>query len=153
MRTKTKEMMEKVKLLYSLGWSRRKIAMHCGVTPPYVTKLIKMHEANRNSLLGWDYGLSTRVLNCLKRGSIPLDPQSIADSIDRLLIMRGIGHRSLDEIGNMLMDQGIIDSIDEWIEDGRRKQYNRRHAGFIEFKSDLSQQHSRHIGISNHFTE
>jgi len=153
MGTKTKEMLEKIKLLYSLGWSRRKIAKQCGVTPPYVTRLIKMYEESRKNPPGWDYGLSTRVLNCLKRGYIPLDPQAIADGIDRLLVMRGIGKGSLAEIGNMLKDQHIIDDIDEWIEEGKRKQYSRRNAGFCEFDHDLRQQPSRHIEVSNHFME
>ena len=149
---KTKEMLEKINLLFSMGWSKRKIAKECGVTPPYVTRLMKIQEQNRKRPPGWDYGLSTRVLNCLKRGYIPLDLHVIADIIDQLLIMRGIGKCSLDEIGNVLKEHHIIDNIDEWIEEGKRKQYHQRESRRGEYDHDLSQQsQQRHIEISNSF--
>jgi len=127
------------------GKTHREIARACGVSPQYVAKLIKVHEQNRKISPEWDYGLSTRVLNCLKRNFIPLDPYVIADSLDLLLLMRGVGKRTLDEIGNMLKDLNIIDNIDEWIAEGKRKQYNQYHNVFGTLSYDRSREYVRHI--------
>jgi hypothetical protein len=113
------EMLERTIVLHSKGWTKRKIAKECGVTPQYVGQLIKIHEQNRNKSPEGNYGLSTRVLNCLKRNRIPVDGHVIADSIDLLLGMRGIGEGALSEIGRLLISLHVIPDQAEWIAKGR----------------------------------
>ena len=109
-----------------MGWSRKEIAEKLGITTQYVGLLLRRHKENQRHAHYCDYGLSTRVLNCLKRNKIPLDLQVIAESIDLLLHMRGIGEAALNEIGSILLRHGIIYNIEEWKEDGKKMQYNRR---------------------------
>lgn len=134
---RTEEMIEKIAALHSRGWKKRKIAKECGVSPQYVGKLIKIHEQNQSNPTKKRYGLSTRVLNCLKRSDIPIDPHAIADSIDLLLCMRYLGVRSLSEIGRMLKDFDVIHNIDDWIEAGKEKLYNQRNASLRDYSRDL----------------
>jgi len=138
---KTEQLLNEINRLRSDGLTNREIAQKCGVSPQYVGKLIKVYEENRQSPPEWNYGLSTRVLNCLKRNRIPLDLQVIADSIDQLLCMRGIGDRSLNEIGSVLKSQNIIDDIGDWIEEGRRKQYSRHQTLSESFSYDFPRQY------------
>lgn len=145
---RTEEMLEKAIDLHSKGWTKRDIARECGVSPQYVSKLIKMHEQNRHKSPERNYGLSTRVLNCLKRYRIPVDAHVIADSIDLLLPMRGLGKGSLAEIGMMLKGLNIIHNVEEWIEEGKQKQYNQRQTSFREDSYDLPRrQHVPQIGL------
>ena len=144
---RTKEMLDKTIALHSKGWTKRKIAKECGVSPQYVGKLIKMHEENQHKSPERSYGLSARVLNCLRRNHIPIDADVIAESIDLLLCMRGIGQSSLEEIGNMLTSIDIIDNVDDWVEGGKHKQYNQRENSFSAFPYDLTRQYKPYIRI------
>ena len=130
-------MLEKTVALHSRGWKKRQIAKECGVSPQYVGKLINIHEQNQSNPSAQSYGLSARVLNCLKRNNIPIDPHVIADSIDILLCMRGLGVRSLSEIGRMLKDFDVIPDIDDWIGDGKEKVYNQRNTSLRDYSRDL----------------
>jgi len=138
---RTEELLNEINDLRSNGWTNKEIAKKCSVSPQYVGKLIKMYEENRQSPPEWNYGLSTRVLNCLKRNRIPLDLHVIADSIDLLLCMRGVGECSLNEIGGVLKSQNIIDDIGEWLEEGKRRQYNRHQTSSETFSYDLPRQY------------
>jgi DNA-directed RNA polymerase alpha subunit len=121
MGTRKTELLNEIIRMTLNGKSRKEISKECGISPQYVGRLIKEHERNRIHPPECNYGLSTRILNCLKRNHIPVDPPAIADSIGLLLRMRGIGKRSLDEIGGMLMDHNVIGNIDDWIEEGKRQ--------------------------------
>lgn len=134
---RTEEMLEKTVALHSRGWKKRQIAKECGVSPQYVGKLIKIHEQNQSKPPEKRYGLSARILNCLKRNNIPIDPHVIADSIDLLLCMRGLGKSALSEIGMMLKGFNIIYDIDEWIEDGKERLYNQRNTSLRGYSRDL----------------
>jgi len=143
---RTEEIMNTINGMRLNGITNKEIAKQCGVSPQYVGKLIKAYEENRKCPPEWNYGLSTRILNCLKRNFIPVDPHQIADSIGLLLIMRGIGKSSLDEIGIMLKKLNIISDIDEWIQEGKRKKYEQYTNRFPEFPYDSPQRNSLHIG-------
>lgn len=134
---RTEEMLEKTSALHSRGWKKRRIAKECGVSPQYVGKLIKIHEQNQSNPSTQSYGLSIRVLNCLKRNNIPIDPHVIADSIGLLLCMRGLGKCALSEIGMMLKGFNIIHDIDEWREDGKEKLYNQHKTSFRDYSRNL----------------
>jgi DNA-directed RNA polymerase alpha subunit len=145
---RTEEMLEKAIDLHSKGWTRTNIAKECGVSPQYVGKLLKIHEQNQNGPPERNYGLSTRVLNCLKRNRIPVDAHVIADSIDLLLGMRGLGEGSLSEIGMMLKALNIIHDINDWIEEGKQKRYNQSKTIFREYSYNLPRgQHMPQIDI------
>jgi len=144
---RTEQLLNEINYLRSNGWANNEIAKKCGVSPQYVGKLIKLYENNRQSPPEWNYGLSTRVLNCLKRNHIPLDLHVIAESIDLLLCMRGVGEGSLNEIGSILKSQNIIDDVGEWLEEGKRKQYRRHQTLSETFSYDLP----RHYFVPNIF--
>jgi DNA-directed RNA polymerase alpha subunit len=95
-----------------------------------------MYEQDQKKPPEQNYGLSTRVMNCLKRNDIPINAQVIADSIDLLLCMRGMGANSLTEIGGVLKGFNIIHDIEEWIEGGREKLYNQRKTSFMVYSYD-----------------
>jgi len=77
------------------------------------------HETNQRNL-----GLSARTVNSIKRQHIELNPLLIAGHVHTLCVARGVGEKTLKEIGEMLLLRGVINNIDEWIEDGRQR--NRR---------------------------
>lgn len=126
MGSRTEEMLKKIMPLHDKGWTKRKISIECRVSPQYVGKLIKLHEQIQHRSMARNYGLSTRILNCLNRNHIPVDVHALADSIDKLLCMRGIGTGSLIEIGAVLEKLNIIDDTDEWVEEGKRRLYFQR---------------------------
>ncbi|MCE5250783.1 hypothetical protein LLG96_11245 [bacterium] len=115
---------ETIKSIYQLrsdGWTIAKIAEKYRVTPQRMGQIIKHDKHYRNSTEDCTLGLSSRVLNCLRRVYIPIEATAIADHIDVLLRTDGIGKSALMEIGKMLSDRNIIADVDEWIERGRRK--------------------------------
>jgi len=115
---------EIIKNIYQLradGWTIARIAEKYHVTPQRMGQVIKHNEHYRNSTEDCTLGLSSRVINCLKRAHIPVDATVIADRIDVLLITDGIGKSALTEIGKMLSDRHIITDVNGWIERGRRK--------------------------------
>jgi len=126
MTARTQKLLLEINRLHSIGWERKEIAQKLGITLQYARILLRNHEKSQSCVSHDDYGLSTRVLNCLKRNNIPLDLQVIADSIYLLLHMRGIGDSALNEIGSTLLTHRIIDDIEEWKEDGKRLKHIRR---------------------------
>jgi len=115
---------ETVKNIYQLradGWTITRIAEKYHVTPQRMGQVIKHNEHHHNSREDCTLGLSSRVLNCLRRVSIPIEAMAIADHVDVLLRTDGIGKSALTEIGKMLSSRNVITDVDEWIERGRRK--------------------------------
>ena len=124
MTEKTKELLERILTLQSHGRSIRYIAKDCSVTPQYIHILIRNHKRMKSIKQDQCYGLSTRVINCLKERGIPINLYTIADKVHLILTAKGIGDAALAEIGKCLKTNGVIHSIDEWIEEGKRRQYH-----------------------------
>jgi hypothetical protein len=115
---------ETIKNIYHLrscGWTITRIAEEYGVSSQHMGQVIKNNEYHRDTKEDRTLGLSSRVINSLRRSNIPVDALVMASQIEVLLRTEGIGHRSLMEIGTMLLSRNMIPNVEEWIESGWRK--------------------------------
>ena len=94
--------------LRASGWSYTKIAKKYGVTGTRIRRIIKDYADRERETSATELGLSARVINCLKRANIPINPYDIYINIAILLNIDGLGDRSLQEIIQFLQSYNIL---------------------------------------------
>ena len=93
--------------LRNLGLSNQKIADQYGITRQRVNQIIKDYEERLNKRKV-NPCLSSRVINCLNRAHIPVNPRDIALNLALLINIDGLGNGSLQEIIRFLQSCGVL---------------------------------------------
>jgi DNA-directed RNA polymerase alpha subunit len=88
--------------LRELGWTYKKIGEKYGVTAERVCQIIKDYDDRHMETSETNMSLSVRVINCLNRANIPINPIDIANNIDVLRNIDGLGKHSFQEIVQLL---------------------------------------------------
>ena len=93
--------------LKELGLSNQKIGEQFGITRQRVNQIIKDYQERQNKKEAHPC-LSSRVVNCLNRAHIPINPRDIALNLAVLMTVDGLGDGSLREIMRFLQSFGIL---------------------------------------------
>jgi DNA-directed RNA polymerase alpha subunit len=98
----TDETIQFLSELRELGWTYKKIGEKYGVTAQRMQFLMKDYDDHHTETSENNMGLSMRAINCLNRANIPINPYDIANNIDVLRNIDGLGKHSLQEIVELL---------------------------------------------------
>lgn len=93
--------------LRNLGFSNQKIGEQFGISRQRVNQIIKDYQ-DRQIKREANLGLSSRVINCLNRANIPINPSAIALNMAALINIDGLGDCSINEIIKFLQSFNIM---------------------------------------------